>query len=223
MAYYGVGEETTGIEVCVPYAVIVRRTGITVHRRRRLEPHHLRHDVAIRVTNPVLTLVDFAARHDRDEVEQAIGAAELQKVISSLALRAGIDQYRGWPGVRLVRQILERRTFRVTQSRLERLFIPIARRAGVGVPLTQQWVGRYRVDFYWPDLGLVVETDGGDWHASAAQQTIDRRRDQAHVVAGLTPLRFTHFQVRYEPDHVEAVLRTVAERLVRQARLRINA
>jgi very-short-patch-repair endonuclease len=32
-------------------------------------------------------------------------------------------------------------------------------------------------------------------------------RDQAHTASGLTPLRFTHEQVRYEPEHVLEVLR----------------
>ena len=36
---------------------------------------------------------------------------------------------------------------------------------------------------------LVVETDGLRYHRTPAQQSRDRRRDQAHTAAGLTPLR----------------------------------
>ncbi len=50
-------------------------------------------------------------------------------------------------------------------------------------------------------------------HASAIKQTEDRRRDQAHTAAGLTQLRFTHYQVRFEPKDVETVLARVAGRL----------
>ena len=71
----------------------------------------------------------------------------------------------------------------------------------------------YRVDFYWPDLGLVVETDGLRYHRTPAQQARDRRRDQAHAAAGLTVLRFTHAEVTGEPGHVIATLAAVAERL----------
>ena len=71
----------------------------------------------------------------------------------------------------------------------------------------------FRVDFYWPELGLVVETDGLRYHRTPAQQARDRQRDQAHTAAGLTALRFTHAQVRYEPDHVKATLAAVRERL----------
>ena len=71
----------------------------------------------------------------------------------------------------------------------------------------------YEVDFFWPDLGLVVETDGLRYHRTPAQQTRDRERDQAQTAAGLTPLRFTHEQVAFEPTRVEATLGRVAARL----------
>ena len=71
----------------------------------------------------------------------------------------------------------------------------------------------FRVDFYWPELGLVVETDGLRYHRTPAQQAHDRRRDQAHAAAGLTQLRFTHSQVSFEPDHVRTTLVAVARRL----------
>jgi very-short-patch-repair endonuclease len=100
-----------------------------------------------------------------------------------------------------------------TDSELERRFLPVARRAGLRSPLTQQWVNGFEVGFYWPDLGLVVETDGLGYHRTPAQQARDRVRDQAHMAAGLTPLHFTHPQVRYEPERVRATLAATAARL----------
>lgn len=95
---------------------------------------------------------------------------------------------------------------------MERLFLPIAARAGLPTPFTQQWINGYRVDFYFPTLGLVVEADSLRYHRTPAQQTTDTRRDQAHAAAGMERLRFTHSQIRYEPRYVEAVLRRVAAR-----------
>jgi very-short-patch-repair endonuclease len=109
--------------------------------------------------------------------------------------------------------MLDRRTFRLTRSKLERLFIPIAVRAGLPVPLTRQYVNGFEVDFYWPDLRLVVEADGLRYHRTAAQQAEDTRRGLAHAAAGLLPLRFTHEQIAYEQPYVEAILRRVCERL----------
>jgi very-short-patch-repair endonuclease len=82
-------------------------------------------------------------------------------------------------------------------------------------PLTQRWVNGFRVDFYWPELELVVETDGLRYHRTPAEQAVDRVRDQTHSAAGLTPLRFTLAQVRYEPSYVQGVLEQVARRLRR--------
>ncbi|MEA2272174.1 MAG: hypothetical protein QOI98_882 [Solirubrobacteraceae bacterium] len=216
MAYYGIGMEERGIEVCVPHAVKIRRATITVHRRRNVGLRHIRVDGPIRVTNPILTLVDFAAGQDRDEVEAAVNEADKRDVISPERLRLLLDDYAGWRGARLLREVLDRRIFTLTDSELERRFLRLVRRAGLPPPLTRQRLNGFLVDFFWPGLGLVVETDGLRYHRTPAQQARDRLRDQMHTAAGLTPLRFTHAQVRYEPEHVEEVLRTVARRLAQR-------
>lgn len=41
----------------------------------------------------------------------------------------------------------------------------------------------------------------------------DRLRDQKHAPAGLTTLRFTHWQIFFDPDHVAATLVAVVRRL----------
>ena len=86
-------------------------------------------------------------------------------------------------------------------------------RAGLPVPLTKQLVNGCEVDFYWPDLGLVVETDGLRYHRTASTQTRDARRDRAHTLAGMTPLRFTHYEIKYEPGRVRAELSRAAAML----------
>lgn len=70
----------------------------------------------------------------------------------------------------VLRELLDRQTFTLTDSALERLFLPIARRAGLPPPLTGQLVNGFRVDFHWPALALVVETDGLRYHRTPAQQ-----------------------------------------------------
>jgi very-short-patch-repair endonuclease len=109
-----------------------------------------------------------------------------------------------------IRAILDRSGFVLTESEPERRFLPIAALAGLPRRQTQQVVNGFRVDFFWPQLGLVVETDGLRYHRTAEQQARDRVRDQAHTAAGLTPLRFTHWQVRHDQGHVERTLRSVA-------------
>jgi very-short-patch-repair endonuclease len=117
------------------------------------------------------------------------------------------------PGVGILRDTLDRRTFRLTDSDLERYYLPCSDRAGLPRPLTQQWVNNARVDFYYPDLKLVVETDGLRYHRTPAQQSTDIVRYQRHLASDITPLRFTHEQVRYEPAYVTDTLKEVARRL----------
>jgi very-short-patch-repair endonuclease len=74
-------------------------------------------------------------------------------------------------------------------------------------------VNGFRLDFYWPELGLIVETDGLRYHRTPAQQAKDRLRDQRLVASGFTVLRFTHAQVAFEPDDVIATMRAVANRV----------
>ena len=189
-----------------------RRYGVVAHRRADFDVtrHH-----NIPVTAPVFTLVDIAPRLTRDELEAAINEADKRNLVNPQGVRSALETISPRPGVGILRETLDRRTFRLTRSQLERLFLPIANRAGLAVPLTRQHLNGYEVDFYWPDLGLVVDTDGLRYHRTPAQQAVDRRRDQTHSAAGLVPLRFTHAQVRYEPGYVEETLATVANRLLR--------
>jgi len=211
-ALWRIGPEQRGvIEVSVRSRHQRRRPGLLIYRRPSLWPedHATRHNIP--VTTPVQTLIDLSLRLDRRAIERAINEADKYDLTNPPALRKALDQRPGEPGVALLRTILDRRTFRLTKEELERRFLPLARKAGLPVPLTGQWVNEFEVDFYWPDLELVVETDGLRYHRTPAEQARDRLRDQAHTAAGLTQLRFTHEQVRYEPEHVLAVLRATAE------------
>jgi very-short-patch-repair endonuclease len=210
-------EERPLTELSLPSSFDRRHGGLRIHRRPSLNPQRdLTYEYGIPVTNPIQTLVDMSLRLDRGGVERMINEADKCNLAHPPQLREALGARAGEPGVARLRFILDRRTFRLTKEELERRFLPLARKAGLPVPLTGQWVNDFEVDFYWPDLGLVVETDGLRYHRTPAEQARDRLRDQAHTAAGLTPLRFTHEQVRYEPEHVLAVLektaRVLAER-----------
>jgi len=188
------------------------RSGVRVYRRRELPADDRAVCERIPVTSPARTLIDLASQLRGTELEAAVNAADRLGLIDPESLRAAVDQHRGCHGVSTLRTLLDRRTFSVTDSELERRFMRLVDRAGLPGPLTQQRVNGFRVDFYWPELALVVETDGLRYHRTATQQARDRQRDQAHTAAGLTTLRFTHAQVAFEPGDVIEVLRVVAER-----------
>ena len=147
------------------------------------------------------------------ELEAAVNEADKRGLVDPETLRSALGGLTGQPGVGVLRAVLDRRTFVLTDSELERRFLPIVRRAGLPLPVTGRYVNGFKVDFFWPSLGLVVETDGLRYHRTPAQQARDRLRDQTHAAAGLTPLRFSHAQVELEPGRVEATLANVARRL----------
>jgi very-short-patch-repair endonuclease len=211
-ALWGVCPPRGPIEVSVPANKHPRVPRIRVHRRSSLaEDLARRHGIP--VTSPTRTLIDLSTQLSPSQIERAINEADKLDLVDPESLRSALEQRRGQRGVRALREILDRATFILTDSELERRFLRIIRRAGLAEPLTQQAVNGFRVDFFWPDLGLVVETDGLRYHRTPTQQQSDRIRDQAHAKAGLTPLRFTHAQVAFESSQVEAVLGSVASRL----------
>jgi very-short-patch-repair endonuclease len=200
-------------EVSVPRSAFPRRRGIVVHRRANHAELELVRHCGIPLTSPICTLVDLATRLPRDQLETAVNEADKRGLTDPETLRSSIDAMKGRRGAPALRKMLDRRTFALTDSELERRFLPLALGAGLPKPQTGRHVNGFKVDFYWPDLGLVVETDGLRYHRTPAQQARDRVRDHAHAVAGLTPLRFTHAQVASEPGHVQATLIAVAHRL----------
>lgn len=206
-------ESERAIHLTIPPRCDCRQADLVAHRRSTLAASDVCRHRGITVTTPVRTLIDIATHVPSGDVVAAINEADKLELVDPDRLRSALDAPAGQQGVGVLRHVLDRATFVLTDSELERRFLPIARRAGLPLPRTRCRVNRIRVDFYWPDLGLVVETDGLRYHRTPSQQARDRVRDQRHVAAGLTPLRFTHAQIRFEPRYVEVTLRAVVRRL----------
>jgi very-short-patch-repair endonuclease len=204
-------ERADPIEITIPANARRHASGLRIHRRD-LGLHERADSAGIPLTAPACTLVDLATTLTERELEAAVNQADKLDLIDPQALERAV---RGMPphaGKPALLRLLTRDTFTLTDSELERRFIPIARAAGLSRPLTRQWLHGYRVDFYWPDLGLVVETDGLRYHRTPTAQSRDRKRDQILTAAGLTVLRFTHAQVRYEQRHVQTTLAATSSR-----------
>jgi very-short-patch-repair endonuclease len=212
---WGIGPEQRGaVDVSIASSTHRRRPDIVIHRRPGLSERDVTTRRGIPVTTRVCTLIDLASCLSSRRLEAAINEADKLGLADPESLRRALDKLdHRRPGVAALRTILDRRTFRLTDSELERRFLAIVRQAALPLPQTGRYVEGFKVDFLWPDLGLVVETDGLRYHRTPAQQASDRERDQAHTARGYTPLRFTHSQVRFEPERVLATLSAVASRL----------
>lgn len=215
-ALWEVGAERVGTtDMSVPRHTKLSRAGIRVRSRPALRAAEIVRRRNIPVTNIVRTLIDVAAESGLAVVERAVNEADKRDLITPDELRLKLTGHAGEAGVRPLRQLLDRYTFRLSDSDLEVLFRPIATAAGLPTPLTKQIVNGFEVDFFWADLGLVVETDGLRYHRTPSTQARDARRDRTHVLAGMTPLRFTHYEIKYEPHRVREALERAA-RLLRE-------
>jgi very-short-patch-repair endonuclease len=208
------------VEIVVPAHVVRRRPGIRVYRRAgwkagggELKPLRPRLVDHIPVTGPAVTLVDLATCLATGELEAAVNEADHLNRVDPETLRSAVDALGRRPGARRLRVLLDSTSLALTATALERLFRPLAEDAGLPAPQTQAQLGSHRVDFYWAELGLIVEADSLRYHRTPFKQAADKRRDNAHAGSGLTTLRFTHWQMQREPGYVREELRTVARRL----------
>jgi hypothetical protein len=120
------------------------RVGLRVHRRRGLTEAEVTRHLAIPVAGPTLILIDLAPRVTREQLERAIVEADKRDLIDPESLRSGLAAFAGQPGVRVLRETLDRQTFTITDSELERRFLPLPRDAGLPTPLTQQQVNGFK-------------------------------------------------------------------------------
>jgi hypothetical protein len=208
-----VAERDTPVDVSVRRRDVTIRDGIRARSRPRLADAETTTRHGIPVTIPARTLLDLAAVLGSRQLERAVNEADKRDLIDPEELRTALARYAGEPGVRALRRLLAPGAFQLSDSDLETLFRPIAAAAGLPAPLCKQIVNGFEVDFHWPELDLVIETDGLRYHRTPAAQSRDRIRDQAHTASGLTTLRFTHWQVKHEPAYVADILGRTAARL----------
>lgn len=194
-----------------------RRTALAVvHRPARLPGHHLTVRSGIPVTTLARTVVDLAETEHRARVDLALNAA-VRLGMGWDAVTAVVDDIgaRGRPGIAIIRSLLEgHKGARPLGSGLEGRFLSIITGAGLPAPRRQvdlgsgDWVGR--VDFFYDDVGVVIEVDGAWHHEGVLDVRRDKRRAAALAAAGFRVLPLSEELIKRSPGEVV--------RLVRQAR-----
>ena len=129
------------------------------------------------------TLLALATK-DRSLAQEATDHAFIARRTSRPALTLFLDAKRGHRGVRTLREILDGPH---TRSHAERTFYKLLHQARLPLPDTNVRVNGHLVDFYWPEHGLVVETDGWASHGRRSQWERDHDRDLDHFAAGVRP------------------------------------
>jgi len=136
------------VHVTVPASRDIRQLSLAAHRRSTVDPADLTVSDGIPVTTAVRTLIDLGTQVTARELEAAVNQADKLDLVDPEALRRQISERTGLPGVAALRRVLDAKTFTLTDSELERRFLPIAKRASLPPPLTQRWLRGLRVDLY---------------------------------------------------------------------------
>jgi very-short-patch-repair endonuclease len=212
-------EPPTEPVVTVPRNRVLRATGVRAVRsvvpgravRRRKE---------LRCTDVIRTLLDCACVVDAatldDMIDRAIAArhTSIDRIVAALD-RAEHRNHKGRG--RLVRRLASRGLTgapnpSVLESRMARIF----RRARLPVPKVEVRWGprqRYRLDFAYPAIRLVIEVDGVVAHGRPETMRYDHRRDRELQLAGWTVMRFDWWEVTHEADRVAAEIEAMYRKL----------
>jgi hypothetical protein len=166
----------------------------------------------LRVTSPERTIIDLArAGTSTKLLEAAIDSlirlrlTTLDHIVDRIADHKGSSR---WGVAQLDALVLTSGGHSV----LERRFLRLLRNAGLPRPSPQvvhRDDGRHvaRVDFLFPEHGVVVEVSGGRGHSSAADRAKDARRRNQLQQIGRTVLEFTYEDVMERETYVLETLK----------------
>jgi very-short-patch-repair endonuclease len=189
------------------------RSGIAVHRPRRLHEEDSTVRDGIPVTSISRTLLDLAAVVRPRQLAKAVEAAERLRVFDLTALERQMDRSPRRAGLRSLRAALHEYVEPpFTRSGLERRFFDLCRKVGLPRPQTNVFLAGQEVDVLWPEQRVVVELDTRDYHQTSAAFERDRRRDATLQLAGYRVLRVTDRRLAREPHAVLGMLRALLSR-----------
>jgi hypothetical protein len=185
-----------------------------LHQTRSLPDEHITIEAGIPVTTIERTLLDTAARLDERQLEHDLVAADRSRRLRWGELnRIVTDHGSGRRGVRRFKRIIERvdPRFADAVSPPEVDFLALCQRDGLTLPQVNVLVEDRKVDFYWPQQRLVVETDSYNYHADRPAFERDHQSTVDLEVAGYRVLRTTYKMLQSNP---RPFLRLVRDALV---------
>lgn len=200
------------------------RPGLRLHVVRALAPHDVTVRATIPVTTPARTLLDLADVLGDRPLRRALHEAEVQRRVSHPQLIAQLARANGRRGAaRLAALVADGPT--PTRSELEDRLLELLARHGLPRPQTNVRLHgpprpqpnarpaglttTIEVDFLFPALDLVIETDGERYHGTRLARAADARRQAELEAAGYRVLRLTWADVAQDEERTVARLRSV--------------
>jgi predicted transcriptional regulator of viral defense system len=164
----------------------------------------------IPVTSLPRTLLDLAATDTPRRLQQAIERAERLGRLDLIAIDALLALRRGERGSRHLHLALDLyRDPAFMRSRAERLFLALAKEAGLPRPAMNTFVAGHEIDAYWAKERFAVEVDGWDAHRTRAAFESDPLRQENLKLAGIDSIRITARRIEREPKVVGKRLGTL--------------
>lgn len=172
----------------------------------------------IRCTSATRTIIDCAALLDDEVFEAAFEQARRMGLTSATALARRAEELcgRGRPGSTRIGRLVAVQTAgeKALESRLEVKLARLLRKSRLSSPERQYGVGRFRVDFAWPELRIACECDGFEHHGARLAWKRDRGRLAEIEAGGWRVVHVTWDDVTREPvrtlDRLALALRDVA-------------
>lgn len=185
-----------------------RRDGIIVHRSTTLRPEDVVVHDGIPTTSVARTLLDLAGMLAAGPLERAVERSLALRVFDLTAVNDVIAANRTRRGAALLGQVVAdiHDDPRLERSKLEARMRDLCDAHAIQRPEVNAIVAVYEVDFLWRAQRLIVETDGHEHHGTRIAFERDRARDAHLTTLGYRVVRFTHRQVRHEPDTVATTL-----------------
>jgi very-short-patch-repair endonuclease len=165
-------------EVLVPAASSKRCSVVTVRRTRCLHRLDRRFVHGMAVTSPERTLLDLASVLDEYQLEVAFESARRERLVTIDSVQRCIERSggHGRRGTAALRALLAQLGERPSESPLEVRAARLLRRSRLPRPVQQYEIGRYRLDFAWPEQLVALECDGKRRHSEDTDFQHDRTK-----------------------------------------------
>jgi hypothetical protein len=195
-----------------PPHVTVPRTGVRSKPGTRAHSSAALTSVVVNglpITDVTRTLTDLADTLTPSAHRQAVATAERKELIDR-------TMYTPLPG----RKAFMDKPHLFTRSENERAMFALCERYGLTLPLVNQRIGTWEVDFYWPEWGFAIELDCWFTHRDPITFERDRLKDEdLDVNHAIKVRRVTDTRLHGRPDDVARLIRA-AERSARAGRAR---
>lgn len=180
------------------------KPGVHVHRAR-LPPGHTGRKNGVAVTSPARTVVDLGRSLSFREALVAADSAARTCGTVRADLNEVLSDCSNWPWIQRAARVVAY-IDPAAESALESLARVLIAEAGLPAPRTQvllgdSWGPIGRVDFYWPEYGVVLEVDGMVKYRDQPYALVaEKHRQERLERAGYIVCRLTWDDVVHFPD-----------------------